>query len=179
MSNKTKLVQRQPLTATVRPFQLLRGFSRPMMGTVVVKTSLTFRRSGRLLVDLETLACSDCEPHQASVSVGGGRQAGKRAGWARRRGARRSGRDTERQEAAGSPRTPAPRQLVLSSASRAFSITSCRYRQLKESAGGGGGGGGGGEEGMAIMAFCYEIELLSAILPKSFSPKTLSSLDDC
>ena len=108
MSNKTKLVQRQPLTATVRPFQLLRGFSRPMMGTVVVKTSLTFRRSGRLLVDLETLACSDCEPHQASVSVGGGRQAGKRAGWARRRGARRSGRDTERQEAAGSP----PHQLL-------------------------------------------------------------------
>ena len=54
-------------------------------------------------MDLETLACSDCEPHQASVSVGGGRQAGKRAGWARRRGARRSGRDTERQEAAGSP----------------------------------------------------------------------------
>ena len=103
MSNKTKLVQRQALTATVRPFQLLRGFSRPMMGTVVVKTSLTFRRSGRLLVDLETLAWSDCEPHQASVSVGGGRQAGKRAGWARRRGARRSGRDTERQEAAGSP----------------------------------------------------------------------------
>ena len=70
--------------------------------------------------------------------------------------------------------TPAPRQLVLSSASRAFSITSCRYRQLKESAGGGGGG-----KGMAIMAFSYEIELVSAILPKSFSPKTLSSLDDC
>ena len=162
MSNKTKLVQRQPLTATVRPFQLLRGFSRPMMGTR--RQVSPFRRSGRLLVDLETLACSDCEPHQASVSVGGGRQAGKRAGWARRRGARRSGRDTERQEAAGSPRTPAPRQLVLSSASRAFSITSCRYRQLKESAGGGGG------KGMAIMAFSYEIELPSAILPKSFSP---------
>ena len=32
---------------------------------------------------------------------------------------------------------------------------------------------------MAIMAFSYEIELLSAILPKYFSLKTLSSLDDC
>ena len=41
MSNKTKLVQRQPLTATVRPFQLLRGFSRPMMGTEEDKSHLS------------------------------------------------------------------------------------------------------------------------------------------
>ena len=100
MSNKTKLVQGQAHChcTTVPAFT---GLFSADDGDK--KTSLTFRRSGRLLVDLETLACSDCEPHQASVSVGGGRQAGKRAGWARRRGARRSGRDTERQEAAGSP----------------------------------------------------------------------------
>ena len=101
MSNKTKLVQRQPhchctaVPAFTGLFSADDGDRRRQVSP--------FRRSGRLLVDLETLACSDCEPHQASVSVGGGRQAGKRAGWARRRGARRSGRDTERQEAAGSP----------------------------------------------------------------------------
>ena len=106
MSNKTKLVQRQAhchctaVPAFTGLFSADDGDRRRQVSPCL--------RSGRLLVDLETLACSDCEPHQASVSVGGGRQAGKRAGWPRRRRARRSGRDTERQEAAGSP----PRQLL-------------------------------------------------------------------
>ena len=107
MSNKTKLVQRQAhchctaVPAFTGLFSADDGDRRRQVSPCL--------KSGRLLVDLETLACSDCEPHQASVSVGGGRQAGKRAGWPRRRRARRSGRDTERQqEAAGSP----PRQLL-------------------------------------------------------------------
>ena len=75
------------------------------------------------------MAGQDCGPHQASV------------GPPRRLG--------------GQAKTPSSASLLTTTAEGnwcsaqqvgAFSITSCRYRQLKESARGGEGGEGGGEE---------------------------------
>ena len=167
MSNKTKLVQRQAhCHCTAVP--AFTGLFSADDGDK--KTSLTLSQKWPPLGGSGD-ACLVGLRAASGLGLGRRWQAGRQEGrLAKEEGGKKK---RERHGTPGGsrlPTTPAPRQLVLSSASRAFSITSCRYRQLKESAGGGGGGGGGGGEGMALMAFSYEIELPSAVLLKSFSP---------